>query len=138
VSDARPHGRAAEGPASMPRPRRRSTAEQGGLSRPEQGRHRVRFVLDRTLESIGLLSPTEIGLFLGLGLWGLNKIGLLGAIGWLGHRSDPPCAQQPNLRGNAFCRMAGTPRAFFYSAAASRCAFGGWWDMHRGPRRAFA
>jgi hypothetical protein len=24
--------------------------------------------------------------------------------------------------------MAGTPRAFFYSVAASRCAFGGWWD----------
>jgi hypothetical protein len=24
--------------------------------------------------------------------------------------------------------MAGTPRAFFNSVAASRCAFGGWWD----------
>jgi hypothetical protein len=38
--------------------------------------HRVRFVLDRTPESIGLLSPTEIGLPFGLGLWGKNKIGL--------------------------------------------------------------
>jgi hypothetical protein len=46
---------------------------------------------------------------------------------WLGHRSDPPCAQHPNMRGIAFRRMAGTPRAFFYSVAASRCAFGGWW-----------
>jgi hypothetical protein len=27
-----------------------------------------------------------------------------------------------------FRRMAGTPRAFFYSVAASRCAFGGRWD----------
>jgi hypothetical protein len=32
--------------------------------------HRVRFALDRTLESIGRWSPTEIGLLLGLGLWG--------------------------------------------------------------------
>jgi hypothetical protein len=52
-----------------------------------------------------------------------------GDLGWLGHRSDPPCAQHPNLRGNAFRRMAGTPRAFFYSVAASRCAFGGWGEL---------
>jgi hypothetical protein len=32
--------------------------------------HRARFVLDRALESIGLRSPTEIGLPLGLGLQG--------------------------------------------------------------------
>jgi hypothetical protein len=31
------------------------------------------------------------------------------------------------MRGIAFRRMAGTPRALFYSVAASRCAFGGWW-----------
>jgi hypothetical protein len=38
--------------------------------------------LDRTLESIGLLSPSEIGLFLGLRLWG-KKIGLsLGLTPW--------------------------------------------------------
>ena len=31
----------------------------------------------------------------------------------LGHRSDPPCTQHPNMGVNAFRRMAGTPRAFF-------------------------
>jgi hypothetical protein len=46
----------------------------------------------------------------------------------LGYRSDSPCAQHPNMRANAFRRMVGTPRAIFYSVAASRCAFGGWWE----------
>jgi hypothetical protein len=41
----------------------------GMLSGTAKEAHRVRFVLDRTPESIGLLSPTAIGLLLGLGLW---------------------------------------------------------------------
>jgi hypothetical protein len=36
---------------------------------PSKAAYRVRFVLDRALQFIGLWSPTEIGLLLGLGLW---------------------------------------------------------------------
>jgi hypothetical protein len=44
-----------------------------------------------------------------------------------GPQERPPCTHRLNMRESAFRRMAGTPRAFFYSVAASRCAFGGWW-----------
>jgi hypothetical protein len=53
--------------------------------------HGVHLVLDLDLESIGLQSPKQIGLPLGLGLRGPKQIGLLLGLGlWSKKKSDSP------------------------------------------------
>jgi hypothetical protein len=72
---------ALNGPVGRPFPR-----PTDGVPVPLKEAHRVRFVLDRALGSIGLLGPTEIGLSLGLGPWGPKQIGLLLGLGLWGPR----------------------------------------------------
>jgi hypothetical protein len=70
-------------PREIISPRRRHRAPVGGgppFLRPK-GAHAVHLVLDLNLESIGLRSPKQVGLLLGLGLPGPKQIGLLLGLG---------------------------------------------------------